>query len=115
LPKNLEYCKGRAKGAPFLFCRRTPHCVGAVPDQLAISGRLGHGAGDTGCRILHPAPPVRSDPSHIRPIGGEEFAAVLSVSDLDKALEIAERVRHNCASAAVGQPSLTCFRPSVSA
>jgi diguanylate cyclase (GGDEF)-like protein len=67
----------------------------------AINDRFGHAAGDRVLQAFAKATTetLGSDVVFGR-IGGEEFAAMLSVGDLGEAIAVADRVRRNFASAA---------------
>jgi diguanylate cyclase (GGDEF)-like protein len=80
----------------------------------AINDRLGHGTGDTVLQVFAKTATgtLGSDVLFGR-IGGEEFAAVVQVSDLGEAVAIADRVRRNFAAAAAGH-GVDDLKPSVS-
>jgi diguanylate cyclase (GGDEF)-like protein len=80
----------------------------------AINDALGHGTGDTVLQVFAAAATrtIGSDNLFGR-IGGEEFAAMLAVSDLGEAVAIADRVRRNFASAAAAHGT-DGMRPTVS-
>jgi diguanylate cyclase (GGDEF)-like protein len=69
----------------------------------AINDRLGHATGDAVLKVFTSAATrtLGGDTLFGR-IGGEEFAAVLTVGDLGEAVAIADRVRRNFVDAAAG-------------
>ena len=79
-----------------------------------INDRFGHGTGDTVLQIFAAtASQALGEATVFGRIGGEEFAAVLPVEDVDEAVLVADRVRRNFAGecARYGDDDL---RPSVS-
>lgn len=71
-----------------------------------INDRFGHAGGDEAlCRL---AETVRSElrgPDHVGRLGGEEFAVVLPETDLEGAMEVAERLRGRLESSPLLLPS----------
>jgi diguanylate cyclase (GGDEF)-like protein len=80
-----------------------------------VNDRFGHGVGDTVLKIFAAtASRILGGAGVFGRIGGEEFAAVLPVADLDDAVSIADRVRREFGSAAADYGH-DAFSPSVSA
>jgi diguanylate cyclase (GGDEF)-like protein len=79
-----------------------------------INDRLGHGVGDKVLQLFaDTATATLGSDILFGRIGGEEFGAVLTVSDYGEAVAIADRVRRNFASAAAPQ-GIADLRPTVS-
>lgn len=71
-----------------------------------INDRLGHGTGDTVLHLFASVTARTLGPDVLfGRIGGEEFAAILSVGDIGEAVAIADRVRRNFAGAMVAYGS----------
>ena len=90
------------RGQPALeTARRYGHQVAMLMIDVdhfkSINDRYGHGAGDTMLRLLADRlREVLRQADLIARIGGEEFAALMPETDLDAAMQVAERLREMC-------------------
>jgi diguanylate cyclase (GGDEF)-like protein len=81
----------------------------------SINDHFGHGTGDAVLKIFAAtASRILGETAVFGRIGGEEFATVLPVADLDEAVSVADRVRRDFAAAAADY-GYDAFSPSVSA